>query len=121
MNAILDALQFRHACKQFDPDKKITPEQLNTILECARLSPTSFGMEAWKFLVIEDRLGAINQSLLSIKAVESEGLMIRAVILNQLNEISADILDNLADLKKRTHYPVYSCTYNGLLEVMDLT
>lgn len=53
MNAIIDALHFRHACKKFDPDKKIAPKDLDTILEAARLSPSSFGMEAWNFLVLQ--------------------------------------------------------------------
>ena len=53
MNAIIDALHFRHACKKFDPDKKIAPDDLDTILAAARLSPSSFGMEAWKFLVLQ--------------------------------------------------------------------
>jgi len=52
MNSIIDALQFRHACKKFDSQKKISSQELDTILEAARLSPTSFGMEAWKFLVL---------------------------------------------------------------------
>lgn len=54
MNPILNALQFRHACKRFDPDRAIPEEELRTILECGRLSPSSFGMEPWKFLVIRD-------------------------------------------------------------------
>jgi len=53
MNTVLKVLNFRHACKKFDPEKKIPQEQLEEIMECARLSPTSFGIEAWKFLVIE--------------------------------------------------------------------
>lgn len=53
MNPVIDALQFRHACKKFDPVKKIPSRQLDTILEAACLSPSSFGMEAWKFLVLE--------------------------------------------------------------------
>ncbi len=54
MNPILEALNFRHACKQFDPEKNISDEVLREILECARLSPSSFGMEPWKFLVLRD-------------------------------------------------------------------
>ncbi len=46
------ALDFRHACKVFDEDKKISEEDLNFILESGRKSPSSFGMELWKFLVI---------------------------------------------------------------------
>jgi len=54
MNAVLDALKFRHACKQFDTERKIPQQELETILECGCLSPSSFGMEPWKFVVIED-------------------------------------------------------------------
>ncbi|QOY51055.1 NAD(P)H-dependent oxidoreductase [Candidatus Sulfurimonas baltica] len=51
-NDFLNAMDFRHACKVFDDTKKISDEDINYILECARKSPSSFGMEAWKFLVI---------------------------------------------------------------------
>ncbi len=53
MNPVVEALKFRHACKKFDPEKKISPQDLESILEAAVLSPTSFGMEAWKILVLE--------------------------------------------------------------------
>lgn len=46
------AMDFRHACKIFDETKKISDEDMNYILEAARKSPSSFGMEPWKFLVI---------------------------------------------------------------------
>lgn len=47
-----DALKFRHACKIFDENKKIAKEDMLEILEANRLSPSSFGMEGWKLLVI---------------------------------------------------------------------
>lgn len=46
------ALDFRHACKIFDTSKKIAESDMRFILEAGRKSPSSFGMEAWKFLVI---------------------------------------------------------------------
>jgi len=51
---ILNAFKFRHACKEFDSAKKITEEDFNIILETARLSPSSFGLEPWKFLVVQN-------------------------------------------------------------------
>ena len=48
----MEAMDFRHACKVFDETKKITDEDMNYILEVGRKSPSSFGMEGWKFLVI---------------------------------------------------------------------
>lgn len=51
----LEAMNFRHACKVFDETKKISHEDLEFILEVGRLSPSSFGMEPWKFLVVQNR------------------------------------------------------------------
>ncbi len=46
------AMDFRHACKVFDENKTISDTDMNYILESGRKSPSSFGMEGWKFLVI---------------------------------------------------------------------
>ncbi|MBI5519983.1 MAG: NAD(P)H-dependent oxidoreductase [Desulfovibrio sp.] len=51
---ILDAFNFRHACKEFDPEKRISDEDFAFILETARLSPSSFGFEPWHFLIVQD-------------------------------------------------------------------
>lgn len=47
-----EAMEFRHACKIFDDTKKISKDDIEFILEAGRKSPSSFGMEPWKFLVI---------------------------------------------------------------------
>lgn len=52
---ILDAFNFRHACKIFDANKTITDEDFNFLLEVARLSPTSFGMQGVKLYVITNQ------------------------------------------------------------------
>jgi len=48
----MEAMDFRHACKIFDETKKIADEDMKFILEVGRKSPSSFGQEGWKFLVI---------------------------------------------------------------------
>lgn len=53
-NKFLDAMQFRHATKEFDPTKKISDADFNTILEYGVLSPSSFGFEPWKFVVVQN-------------------------------------------------------------------
>ena len=47
-------MQFRHACKLFDDTKTIPGETMHYILEAGRTSPSSFGMEPWKFLVVSN-------------------------------------------------------------------
>ncbi len=51
---LLEASRRRRAIKQFDPEQKIAREDMDYILEIARLSPSSDGMEGWRFLVLED-------------------------------------------------------------------
>ncbi|KNF06957.1 nitroreductase [Gottschalkia purinilytica] len=51
---ILDAFNFRHACKEFDETKKISKDDMNFILETARLSPSSFGFEPWRLINIKN-------------------------------------------------------------------
>lgn len=53
-NQFEEALHFRHACKLFDPAKKIPADDLHFILDAGRMSPSSFGMEPWQFLVVQD-------------------------------------------------------------------
>lgn len=50
---ILDLFHQRASTRQYNPHKKISNEDFNTILECARLSPSSVGSEPWFFLVVQ--------------------------------------------------------------------
>lgn len=51
---LLDQLNWRYATKQFDATRKISAEDWNTLEEALRLSPSSVGLQPWKFLVIND-------------------------------------------------------------------
>lgn len=49
---VLDLFRRRFACHQFHADRSIPAADLDFILEAGRLSPSSFGLEQWKFLVL---------------------------------------------------------------------
>ncbi|SKA93283.1 Nitroreductase [Prosthecobacter debontii] len=51
---LISALNWRYACKVFDPSKKIPAETWAALEESLVLTPSSFGMQPWKFLVIQD-------------------------------------------------------------------
>lgn len=53
---VLDAFNFRAACRYYDPAKKIRREDMEYILELARLSPSSVGSEPWKFIVLQNEI-----------------------------------------------------------------
>ena len=61
-------------------------------------------------LVVNNTLGCINHSLLSIQAIETLGLNIKFIILNDLNEIVP--LDNFDELSSYTSIPVFRLKYN---------
>ena len=52
---IIEAFDFRHATKKFNSNKKISEEDFDTILESGRLSPSSLGLEPWRFVVIQNK------------------------------------------------------------------
>ena len=53
-NNLVDALKWRYAVQVFDTDKKVSDEDIHSILEAGRLAPSSFGLEPWKFIVVEN-------------------------------------------------------------------
>jgi dethiobiotin synthetase len=57
-------------------------------------------------LVASDRLGCINQVLLTAQAIESRGLTLSAVALNQLEDQGTRGMDNAADLRCRMDCPI---------------
>lgn len=52
--ALMDALKWRYATKKFNPSKKISANDWAALEEALVLTPSSYGMQPWKFLVIEN-------------------------------------------------------------------
>lgn len=51
---LLTALQWRYATKKFDPARQIPDETWEAIEESLVLTPSSFGLQPWKFMMIVD-------------------------------------------------------------------
>ncbi|NMG72832.1 NAD(P)H-dependent oxidoreductase [Parazoarcus communis] len=54
MSDTLQKLQWRYATKKFDPTRKLSPEQLEYILEAIRLTATSSGLQPYEVLVVNN-------------------------------------------------------------------
>ncbi len=52
---IIETLNWRYATKEFDPTRKVSDSDLETLLESLRLAPSSFGLQPWKFIVVSDK------------------------------------------------------------------
>jgi len=54
-NNIIENLSWRYATKLFDPSKKVSDKDLQILVEVLRLSPSSYGLQPIKVLVIENK------------------------------------------------------------------
>ncbi|WP_394675693.1 NAD(P)H-dependent oxidoreductase [uncultured Sphingobacterium sp.] len=53
--ALLDTLAWRYATKKYDPTKKVAQEDLDKILEAARMAPSSSGLQQFRVIVITNQ------------------------------------------------------------------
>ena len=51
---LLDRLNWRYATKQFDPNRKISVREWATLEDALLLTPSSGGLQPWKFIVVTD-------------------------------------------------------------------
>lgn len=54
MNTFISQLDWRFATKKFNPEKKVSEQDLNKILETVRKAPSSFGIQPYHIFVISD-------------------------------------------------------------------
>ncbi|WP_433832831.1 NAD(P)H-dependent oxidoreductase [Flavobacterium anhuiense] len=54
MSNFLDNQNWRYATKQFDASKKIADADLNTLKEAVRLSASSYGLQPYKVIIVEN-------------------------------------------------------------------
>ena len=54
MNSYIENLNWRYATKKFDASKKVSKEDLENLLEATALSASSYGLQPYEILVVED-------------------------------------------------------------------
>lgn len=89
----LDQLKWRYATKKFDPSKKLSEVQINTLKEAFNLTATSYGLQTIKLIVLEDSQkrndilpAAYNQK----QVVDASHLLVICI----QNEVSGDDVDS---------------------------
>lgn len=55
ISELLAALHWRYATKVFDPTKKIPADTWSALEESLVLTPSSYGLQPWKFIVVQDQ------------------------------------------------------------------
>tara|TARA_R110002126_G_scaffold2056_9_gene12029 strand:+ start:4012 stop:4644 length:633 start_codon:yes stop_codon:yes gene_type:complete len=54
MNSYIENLNWRYATKKFDASKKVSKKDLENLLEATALSASSYGLQPYEILVVED-------------------------------------------------------------------
>jgi len=53
--SLIENLNWRHSVKAFDPNKKVSDENIEKIIEAARLAPTSSGLQQFRMILISNQ------------------------------------------------------------------
>lgn len=86
-NTLLKAMKFRHAAKDFNQEKEISEENFNQILEAGRLSPSSFGLEHWKFIVVKNKELKEELQIASMNQKQIPTSSHTVIILNKIEDV----------------------------------
>jgi len=127
---ILKALNWRYATKIFDVNKKVDEEDIHTILESARLSPSSVGIEAWKFIVVKNpemRAKLKTVGYMQPKITDASHLIVIARRTDVVENITREalertakiqnvLIDDLGGLKNLIDGSIQGNNKNGTLE-----
>jgi nitroreductase len=80
---LADSLAWRYATKRFDPSRRISSEDLQALLDAANFAPTSYGLQPFRFYVVENpelraqlRAASWNQAQIT----ESSHLLVMATL-----------------------------------------
>ncbi len=100
---ILAPLQWRYATKLYDTNKKLSKEDLDTMLEAGRLSPSMSWTQPWHFIVISDQ--TIKEQLRSnyakgnLQVKQAPYLIVLCRIINYGPEYIDQIIKDTADIR----------------------
>ena len=86
---VLEQLHWRYATKKFEPTKKIPDSIWKTLEQSLVLSPSSFGLQPWKFFVVrnsEVRSQLLEHSWGQKQVVEASHLVVLAIKKDVNNE-----------------------------------
>jgi len=99
---LLTQLNWRYATKQFDSERKISPQVWATLEESLVLSPSSFGLQPWKFVVVRDqsaREKLVAASWGQRQVVDASHLVVFTIKQNLNEQNIDDYLNRIAEVR----------------------
>jgi len=104
-NKVLSAMNWRYATKKFDATKKISDVDFDALVESARLSPSSLGLQPWKMFIIKDM--KLREKLKSAahgqpQVLDASHLIVIAARKTLTEKYINSYLSNVAKIRKQT-------------------
>lgn len=127
---LLHQLQWRYATKKFDPTQKIAPEVWQILEQSLVLTPSSFGLQPWKFFIVtnpELREKLVEYSWNQRQVADSSHLVVLAAkknlnatdvdryveLMSNVRQVPMESLQGLSNLIKGfMNQPPYPITLN---------
>ncbi len=103
---VIKALEWRYATKVFDTNKKLSDDQVHTLLDAMRLSASSFGLQPWKFILVKNpqvREELFNNAYGQIHVRDASHLI---VIASKINLDENDVLAYVKQISDERGVPV---------------
>ncbi|MDD2941883.1 MAG: NAD(P)H-dependent oxidoreductase [bacterium] len=114
---LMKSLTWRYATKAFDPERKISETDINTLREVMRLAPSSFGLQPWKIYMVTNQ--QVKESLVvhswnQRQVVDCSHL----VVLTSLKSMTAEYIQNFIKLlaSERGVSAESLAPYQGMME-----
>ena len=99
--SLVENLKWRYATKKFDPTKKVSDADLNTVKDAISLTATSYGLESYKVLVVENT--AVREKLLPASWGQTQVMdASHLFVFCNYNEVTTDHIDAFVKLKSDT-------------------
>jgi nitroreductase len=101
---LLELLERRRSARFFDPTRPLDSETLDRILQAARLSPSGFNLQPWRFVVVESREG--RERLYPLAHKQSK-VLDAPVVLICCGDLTcwADSTDVASDMQQKGYFP----------------
>src|SRR5580765_1247923 len=101
-DTLLSRLRWRYATKQFDPARRISAADWAALEESLILTPSSFGLQPWRFIVVTDP--ATREKLVPVswgqrQVVDASHLVVFAIKRNVGPKEVEHYLDRIAEVR----------------------
>jgi putative NAD(P)H nitroreductase len=92
-------IEARHSVNQFDTNAAISREDLESIIAAATLAPSSFNLQHWRFLIVDDKEKKLKLKSAAYDQQKVEDAAAAIIVLGNLraHEDAGRIVNDLAD------------------------